>query len=198
MARAKPTAPRQIGADTNKIDNLALSRLAPEEKCDTYDHQGTVAPIKQRKSLFIALRDTGTLSGSQSASAGRLMEVYTRLAQVGEAPERRDVEDYFGWEELHPAQVAILRAKGVIRAESEYRRVCRQIGPHSAALLTMLFRDFLEGDHEAPVKTASGKPIARWRVKVRAFYKARGKVLTSSNEENLAVWIACDELQRTI
>lgn len=180
------------------VDQPAIDRLAPEERGNVYDPSGLVTPIKKRACVFNILRDSGSLSRNQAASAMRLQSIYATLAQVGEAPEPDDMEDFATREVLHITHQSILRAKGALQAEAQYRKTCQKIGPFSAALLTVLFHDHLKCDHEAPVTNSNGKVIPRWRLKVRQFCASRGRVIATNNEECLVVWMACEELQRVL
>jgi hypothetical protein len=185
-------------AQVGEPDALGVANLAAEERGETYNPAGTVLDTKKRTHVFNILAKSGSLSRNQAAAAVRLMDVYAILANAGEAPVREDVEGYFTRTELHPAHIAVLRAKGAVKAAEEYQHVCRRIGPFNAALLTHLFHDFISCDHEAPVPDARGKPVPRWRLKVRQFFKARGRTLATPNEESLAVWIACEEIVRAV
>lgn len=197
MARNnKALALREIG-----VDDDALKRTATEERGFLLDAEGKVTPIRRRTSVFIILRDSGSLTPNQSAAAVRLMWIYATMRGIQGLPDEdlqriRPHDEDRGNPDL--VYIGLVKARGANWAKGEYDRILNRVGPLSAALLDTLFYDFLECDHEPPVRNANGKVQPRWRLKVKEFFKKRGRVVTLPNEENLAVWIACEELQRVM
>lgn len=196
MARNnKALALREIGAD-----DQAIKRTAKEEIGHLLDKNGTVTPIRRRTSVFTILRDSGSLTPNQSAAAVRLMWVYATMRGIQGLPDEDTKRIFDKVDQSKPdlVYIGLVKARGANWAKGEYERIQSRIGPLSAELLDTLFYDFLECDHEPPVRNSNGKIQPRWRLKVKAFFKARGRSMSIGNEENLAVWMACEELQRVM
>lgn len=196
MARNnKALALREIGAD-----DQAIKRTAKEEIGHLLDKDGTVTPIRRRTSVFTILRDSGCLTPNQSAAAVRLMWIYATMRGIQGLPDEdiRRVFDKVDQGKPDLVYIGLVKARGANWAKSEYDRILNRVGPLSAELLDTLFYDFLECDHEPPVRNSNGKIQPRWRLKVKEFYKKRGRVVSVANEENFAVWYACEELQRVM
>lgn len=182
-----------------RFDGLALSRMATEELAPILDVKGTVLDIKRRESVFNILRKTGSLTPNQAAAAVKLMWIYATMRGI-RGPEEDDLRIFDKVDNSRPdvTFAAFLRARGAVYAGDEYNRIKRRIGAVSGDLLEALFYDFLECDHEPPVRNSNGVIQTRWRLKVRDYFKRYNRAVSTPNEQNLAVWVACEELSRVM
>lgn len=187
----KASAPREIGVDQAAIDNHS-----DEEVVRLPTRTGMMSPTRRYISPFVSLRDTGTLTPNQSAAAGRFMELYAKAKGIAGRKERDDgVIVDFDRSGHDPVYRAMIAARSSVWAHDQLYRIKARIGETSYGVLTALCAEFLEGDGIKP-KTEDGKPLTRWREAVKAYFKGHNRTLATPNEQNMAVWWACHELEK--
>jgi hypothetical protein len=185
-------------------DQHAVQRMPKEQVGVLYDTDGHPTHTVRRINVFQQFaRDKGGDAAERrraqvlAAHGAALMVLYARAHGIAGGRDL-SVRDYVDCDASHDwEEIALNRAIAQGNATDRLKQVLDSVGAMSKSVLVALCHDWFYGDGK-PVPRANGRREAAWRGVVRAAYKANGRVLSTSNEESLAVWEALFNLSQAV